>query len=182
MDSNLETATPASESKPRYISDEVSLGQKLNHAIHQQQRADFGFLLAQLSDNVLEHSTQALRRQHVPMPEWQPPFAFGPVIPLAAQTDDFLHTPGLLFQHSRADWRLHYALRPEGLNPVNDPKFISPQVHQNCAHYVQSRLQGSAQNLKQSDIINQDSDEKEFAADKLLDIIDSLRGVERAVA
>lgn len=189
MDSNLKTAaqstTSVNDPKPRYISDETALGQKLNHAVHQQQRADFGFLLALLSDNVLEHSAQALRRQQTPTLEWQPPFAFGPTTPLAAQDKDFLHVPGMLFQQSRADWRLHHALRPEGLNPVNDPAFIPPQVYQNYAHYVQTRLQDSAQRLNQSDLnytMAENSGEHEFETHNLLDIIDSLRGVERAVA
>lgn len=188
MDSNLETAAQptatVNEPNPRYISDETALGQKLNYAVHQQQRADFGFLLALLSDNVLEHSAQALRQQQTPAPERQPPFAFGPTTPLAAQDKDFVHVPGLHFQQSRADWRLHYALRPEGLNPVNDPAFIPPQVYQNCAHYVQTRLQDSAQHLNQADLANtisEDLGEPEFETHNLLDLIDSLRGVERAV-
>lgn len=183
MDSYLNTAEQATattdDATPRYISDEARLGQRLNNAVHQQQRADFGYLLAMLSDNVLEHSASALRKQVNSAPEWRPPFAFGPAVPLAASEDDFAYTPGESFQQSRAAWRLHYALRPEGLNPVNDPKFISPQVRHNCAHFVQSRMRSAAQ---QEDASTDGAEESMFNPENLIDIIDSLRGVERAVA
>ena len=185
MDSYLNTAEQPTASTddvtPRYISDEAGLGQRLNNAVHQQQRADFGYLLAMLSDNVLEHSASALRKQVSPAPEWHPPFAFGPAVPLAASDDDYAYTPGETFQQSRAAWRLHYALRPEGLNPVNDAKFISPHVRQNCAHFVQSRMHNTAQSEAGS--ANADASEQSmFNPENLVDIIDSLRGVDRAVA
>ena len=185
MDSYLNTAEQASasidETPPHYISDEAGLGQRLNNAVHQQQRADFGYLLAMLSDNVLEHSASALRKQVSAAPEWRPPFAFGPAVPLAASESDFVYTPGESFQQSRAAWRLQYELRPEGLNPVNDPKFINPEVRHNCAHFVQSRMRSVVQPNLEPDS-TEAPQQSPFNPENLIDIIDSLRGVDRAVA
>ncbi|MCC5879284.1 MAG: hypothetical protein JJU03_05270 [Idiomarina sp.] len=187
MESNANTSEQAAQvsagSALHYISDERALGQQLNVAVHQQQRADFGYLLAMLSNNVLEHSASVFKPAASVAPGWQPPFAVSPAAPLAVASADFSRNPGADFQRSRADWRLQQALRPEGLNLVNDPKHIPANVMANCAHYVQQRYQGdqSASAPGYSDAANEPAENASNAAD-LIDIIDQLRGVDRAVA
>lgn len=156
--------------QPRWISDELALGDKLNQAIQQNKRADFGYLLAMLSDNVLEQGFARLQRVAADAPEWKPPFAYGPAIPLAASASDYAHNPAALYEKSAVSWRLQNALRPEALNPVNDAKHIPAEVKNNCSHFVQLRMRSEAYQQVQGS-----------EAD-LIDVIDNIRGVDRYAA
>lgn len=180
METNANTsaqaATAAGNQAHHYISDERALGQRLNVAVHHQQRADFGYLLAMLSSDVLEHSASVFQPATHAEPAWQPPFAVSPTAPLAFATADFDANPSADFIRSRVDWRLLQALRPEGLNQVNDPKHIPANVIDNCAHFVQQRYRRGQQPTE-----TETTEHSSNAAD-LVDIIDQLRGVNRAVA
>lgn len=176
--------TQAGAQAQRFITDELALGQRLNHAVEHGQRADFSYLLALLSDNVIEHSAFKLQRAKTLPATWKPPFAYGPSTPLQASQQDFANNPAAAFQQSRTLWRLQYQLQPEGLHLVNDAKHVAAEVVANCAHYVQQRLQGQpAQSVSSDeDLVTQAADMPAYDESDLLDIIDRLRGVDRAVA
>lgn len=165
-----ESAALKVEQERHYISDELALGQRLNHAIQSNHRADFGYLLALLSDNALEQSSEILKRADPEKPAWQPPFAYARATPLAAEAADYAYVPGKTFQNNIQDWRLRYAMRPEALNPVNDPAYISPEVFSNCSHFVQDRLRGCVNTAK----TGTESD--------LLDVLGNVHEIEREVA
>lgn len=165
-----ESATLKVEQERLYISDELVLGRQLNNAIQSNHRADFGYLLALLSDNVLEQSSEVLKRAEPEKPAWQPPFAYARATPLAAESADFAYVPGKIFQNNIQDWRLRYAMRPEALNPVNDPAYIPSEVFSNCSHFVQDRLRGHVSTTK----AGTESD--------LLDVLNSVHQTEHEVA
>ncbi len=107
-----ESAPLKVEQERHYISDELALGRQLNNAIQSNHRADFGYLLALLSDNALEQSSEVLKRPDPEKPAWEPPFAFARATPLAAEPVDYAYVPGKTFQNNIQDWRLRYAMRP----------------------------------------------------------------------
>lgn len=169
-DHNGESDVASVPSGAGFITAELGLGTRLNQAIGEGKRADFSYLLALLSDNVIEHSSVALKRSSTPSTPWQPPFPYGPSVPLQCTEAEYQRTPVRAFGQSRALWQLQHALQPAGLNPVNDPKHIPAEVVANCPHYVQQRLSPG----KGDDPRGEEAD--------LIDVIDRLRGVERAVA
>lgn len=170
MDAAEHSQATTAQLEPRWISNELALGDRLNQAISHNKRADFGYLLAMLSDNALESGFARLQREPANAPKWQPPFAYGPAIPLAATASDYAHTPAALYEQSVVGWRLQNSLRPEALNPVNDPKHIAAEVRANCPHYVQLRMRANAYEQVQGS-----------EAD-LIDVIDKVRGVDRQAA
>jgi len=180
MPHTVDYAKPAAESQnvnshhraqaTHYVSVEAEFGSGLNQALNRGQRADFSYLLAMLSDNVIEHSSFSDDRKVEVSSLWTPPFAVGSKVPLQSTSTEFNQSPTALFTNSRTHWCLQQALQPAGLHPVNDAKHIPAHVVANCAHYVQHRLSGAT---KPDDSV---------ARTEILDVIDHYRGVERAVA
>ena len=155
---------------PHFIAAEAELGSGLNQSLNRGHRADFSYLLALLSDNVVEHSAFKDFHKSEATPVWKPPFQLGAQVPLQSKRVEFTQSPATLFTTSRTQWRLHHALQPAGLHPVNNPQHIPAEVVANCAHYVQQRL-------------NQGANASQTAPRaELLDVINEARGVERAVA
>lgn len=166
------------------LSAEHSLGQRLNQAVQQGRRADFSYLLASLSDNVLEFSAFAPLNPASKTP-WRPPFAYGPAVPLAVQPREFTQQPSHDFSTSRVLWRLQHAMHPAGLHIVNDKHHLGADVVANCAHYVQQRLASQQTEVLPTQTQHTAADGLEDDAPgpaDLIDIIDKLRGIDRAVA
>lgn len=153
-----------------FVSTEAELGCGLNQALNRGQRANFSYLLAMLSDNVVEHSAFTAFRKVEPVSSWTPPFAVGSQVPIQSTSAEFDQSPTALFAASRSQWRLQQALHPAGLHPLNDAKHIPALVVANCAHYVQQRLREAA------------TPGGSVPPVELLDVVDRYRGVERAVA
>lgn len=158
--------TTSTTHNDQFVTHELSLGTRLNQAIHGQQRADFSYLLALLSTDPLEQAVNLLEREAAPEAEWSPPFDYTSGRPLQAQSADYQAAPGAAWQRSRVLWRLLDALRPEGLNPRDDVKAIDPDVFNNCPHYVRQRLQAQTPAAKEWQTETAD----------LLDVIEQVRG------
>lgn len=154
-----------------WIQNEIALGGRLGEAFQQGRRADFSYLLSLISSNVTEQGFAQLQRPAAGAPDWIPPFAHAQPQPLAARERDWQRKPMQAIVNSFADWRLLNALDPEALALANDPARIPGVVRDNCAHYVQARLDAdtaaTAEHLQESDLV---------------EVIDTLRGVDRNAA
>ena len=168
-----------------FIAAEAELGSSLNHSLSRGQRADFRYLLALLSDNVVEHSAVTELHNSDTVPAWNPPFAVAPQVPLQSRSTEFDKSV-VSFAAHRTLWRLQQALQPAGLHPINNPKHIPAQVVENCAHYVQQRLSNAAKHASAS--LDKDtpgkapSPENVTSYAELLDVIEQSRGAQRVVA
>lgn len=165
------TSKTTSATSTAWIQNEIALGGRLGEAFQQGRRADFSYLLALISSNVTEQGFAQLQRPAADAADWRPPFAHAKPQPLAAREQDWQRKPMQAMAHSFADWRLLNALDPEALALANDPARIPGVVRDNCAHYVQARL--DADSALRGDAL-QESD--------LVEVIDTLRGVDRNAA
>ena len=129
---------------------EHQTGEKLSHAVHEARRADFGLILAMMSQNVLDHaafalpveesvepdtSTEALRAKfQVNKPQ---PFAANDasIIEQAFTHSHLVHTAGITSQ------KLAHHLNPAPLAQFDDAKRIPDDVFGNCEPTVQQRIQ-----------------------------------------
>ncbi|MGX5914333.1 VC2046/SO_2500 family protein [Aliidiomarina sp. Khilg15.8] len=157
--------------QPAWIQNEITLGTRLGEACQEGRRADFSYLLSLISSNVTEQGYAQLQRPEKAAREWVPPFPHAQPQPLEARPQDWQRNPSKAIAHSFADWRLLNALDPEALSLQNNPAKIPGVVRDNCPHYVQARLNRSTTQATEQ---GQEAD--------LVDVIDSLRGVDRSAA
>lgn len=129
---------------------EHQTGEKLSQAVHEARRADFGMILAMMSQNVLDHaafalptedegdpdsSTAALRAKfQVDKPQ---PFAANDasMIEQAFTHSQLVHSAGITSQ------KLSHHLNPAPLAQFDDVKRIPDDVFGNCEPAVQQRIQ-----------------------------------------
>lgn len=156
---------PRTATTEQFITHELNLGSRLNRAIHNQQRADFSYLLAMLSPEPLEQAAELLERPEPAQTPWVAPFPYAKARPLKIEPDDYQRTPTATWQQSRILWRLLDAVHPEGLNVRDDVKALAVDVYNNCPPYVRQRLQK-----------NSSANEWQGEPADLLEVIEQIQG------
>ncbi|AWB64963.1 hypothetical protein C2869_00245 [Saccharobesus litoralis] len=143
---------------------ELQLGNKLNHAIGQPSRADFGLLVAMLSEQAQEFAQFQLEKQQIPQDNHQEEklkAELGIVEPLRLSADEnyFKHAHNInkgLHQAGMASMCLNRYLIRDALSQYNDPNKLDDNVLANCSLHAARRIKAQEEGKDPALEIEQD--------------------------